>query len=92
MKYYISATDYNCGIDLHSKNMYVCLMDRAGAILVHENIRDNDFGYFLKLVEPYRHDLTVTNSAPNVQLGILPQPGPIRLPHGSSASATLGAP
>jgi transposase len=60
MKYYTSETEYNCGIDLHSKNMYVCLMNRAGNILVHENIQKNDFSYYLKLVEPYRHDLTVT--------------------------------
>ena len=26
---------------------------------VHTNIKDNDFEYFLKLVAPYRHDLTV---------------------------------
>jgi transposase len=28
-------------------------------VLVHRNVRHNDFGYFLKLIEPYRHDLTV---------------------------------
>jgi len=35
-------------------------MDRAGEVLVHRNIKNNDFAFFLKLVEPYRHDLTVT--------------------------------
>jgi transposase len=59
MKYYTSTTEYNCGIDLHAHQMYVCLMDRQGKILVHTNIRDNDFAFFLKLVAPYRHDLTV---------------------------------
>jgi transposase len=39
--------------------MYVCLMNKEGRILVHRNIRRNDFSYFLKLAEPYRHDLTV---------------------------------
>jgi transposase len=28
---------------------------------VHTNIRSNDFDYFLKRVEPYRHDLTVVS-------------------------------
>jgi len=28
-------------------------------VLVHKNVKGNDFAYFLKLVEPYRHDLTV---------------------------------
>jgi hypothetical protein len=59
MKYYTSTTEYNCGIDLHARQMYVCLMDRQGKKLVHTNVKDNDFDYFLKLVEPYKHSLTV---------------------------------
>jgi transposase len=60
MKYYQTTTEFNCGIDLHTRQMYICVMNRAGEVLVHRNIRDNDFEFFLKLVEPYRHDLTVT--------------------------------
>lgn len=59
MKYYTSTTEFNCGIDLHARQMYVCLMDRTGRILVHTNIRHNDFNHFLKLIAPYRHSLTV---------------------------------
>src|SRR6266446_791814 len=59
MKYYTSTTEFNCGIDLHARQMYVCVMDRQGKKLVHTNVRDNDFNFFLKLVQPYRHDLTV---------------------------------
>jgi hypothetical protein len=59
MKYYTSTTEFNCGIDLHAHQMYVCVMDRQGKKLVHCNIQDNDFNYFLKLVQPYRHALTV---------------------------------
>ena len=59
MKYYTSTTEFNCGIDLHARQMYVCVMDRSGKILVHTNVRNNDFNFFLKLVAPYRHDLTV---------------------------------
>jgi transposase len=59
MKYYTSTTQFNCGIDLHARQMYVCLMDRDGKKLVHTNIKNNDFDYFLKLVAPYKHDLTV---------------------------------
>src|SRR5881409_2664168 len=50
MKYYSSTTEYNCGIDLHARQMYVCLMDRQGKKLVHTNVKDNDFAYFLKLI------------------------------------------
>src|SRR5438876_592266 len=59
MKYYTSTTEYNCGIDLHARQMYVCVMDRQGKKLVHTNVKNNDFTFFLKLVQPYRHDLTV---------------------------------
>jgi transposase len=59
MKYYKTTTEFNCGIDLHTKQMYICVMDREGNILVHKNIKGNDFAFFLKLVAPYRHSLTV---------------------------------
>jgi len=59
MKYYTSTTEFNCGIDLHARQMYVCVMDRQGKKLVHTNVRDNDFQFFLKMVEPYKHSLTV---------------------------------
>ncbi len=57
--YHRTRTEYSCGIDLHSRIMYICVMDKEGNILVHRNIRGNDFEYFLRLVEPYRHSLTV---------------------------------
>jgi len=59
MEYYKTTTEFNCGIDLHTKQMYICVMDREGTILVHKNIKRNDFAFFLKRVAPYRHDLTV---------------------------------
>jgi hypothetical protein len=59
VKYHTSTTEYNCGIDLHARQMYVCVMDRQGKKLVHTNVKDNDFSFFLKLVEPYKHSLTV---------------------------------
>ena len=59
MKYYTSTTEFNCGIDLHARQMYICVMDRQGKKLVHTNVKNNDFDFFLKLVTPYRHDLTV---------------------------------
>lgn len=59
MKYYTSTTEFNCGIDLHARQMYVCVMDRQGKKLVHTNVKNNDFNFFLKLVDPYKHDLTV---------------------------------
>lgn len=59
MDYYKTQTEFNCGIDLHSRQMYSCVMDPAGEKLLHANIRNNDFDYFLRRVEPWRHDMTV---------------------------------
>ena len=53
MKYYTTKTAFNCGVDLHSKQMYICLMDKDGKNLVHRNIRNNDFKYFLKIIDAY---------------------------------------
>lgn len=59
MRLYQTTTEFNCGIDLHARQMYVCVVDKDGKVLVHRNVKDNDFEFFLKLVAPYRHSLTV---------------------------------
>ena len=60
MKFYQTQTKYNCGIDLHARSMYVCVLDEHSRIRLHQNIRHNDFDFFLKKIQPFRHDLTVT--------------------------------
>ncbi|MCB1065424.1 MAG: IS110 family transposase [Verrucomicrobiae bacterium] len=59
MKFHTSTTRYHCGVDLHSRQMYVCVMDSQGNKLLHMNIKNNDFEFFLKKIEPWRHDMTV---------------------------------
>ena len=59
MRFYQSTTQFNCGIDLHARCMYVCLVDREGNKLLHTNIRNNDFEFFLRKIAPWKHDLTV---------------------------------
>lgn len=59
MEYYKTTAEFNCGIDLHKNQMYACVMDTVGHVVVHKNIRNNDFNYFLSLVAPYRHSLCV---------------------------------
>jgi hypothetical protein len=38
MRFYTQQHKHYCGIDLHAKAMYVCLLDQAGTILVHKNL------------------------------------------------------
>ena len=37
MRFYNGQHQY-CGIDLHVKTMYVCILDGAGHVLVHRNV------------------------------------------------------
>ena len=58
MKFYTRQHDYYCGIDLHARTMYVCILDAGGAILVHRNLKA-DPDAFLDVVEPYRARMAV---------------------------------
>lgn len=41
MRFYTKEHEYDCGIDLHTRTMYVCIIDRQGKVLVHKNIKTN---------------------------------------------------
>ncbi len=49
---------YFCGIDLHTKAMYLCVLDQAGQIVLHKNIRTRPEA-FLKAIAPFRDVLVV---------------------------------
>jgi transposase len=51
-------TKYVCGIDLHAKNMSVCVMDKDGKVLLKRNI-SCEFDVFLALIKPYKRSVTV---------------------------------
>lgn len=66
MKLHRTETEFNCGIDLHTTSMYVCVLNRQGETLVHKKVANNDLDYLEKVLSPYRHDLTVAcESTPN---------------------------
>jgi hypothetical protein len=58
MKFYMQQHKHYCGIDLHARSMYVCILDQAGAVLVHKNVAVTPEA-FLRLSAPYRDDLVV---------------------------------
>jgi transposase len=47
-----------CGIDLHARTMYVCILDQHGAILLHRNMPASP-ATLLKAMAPDRADLVV---------------------------------
>ncbi len=38
MKFYTTQHQYYCGIDLHTRSLYACILDQAGEIMVHRNL------------------------------------------------------
>jgi hypothetical protein len=59
MQFYTQQHRYYCGIDLHARSMYVCILDQEGNTLVHRNLKTAEQETFLALVQPYREDLVV---------------------------------
>ena len=58
MNFYNNMHPYYCGIDLHARILYVCIIDQLGEILVHKEISANPQN-LLKLLEPYRGNIVV---------------------------------
>ena len=59
MRFYTNQHKYYCGIDLHTKKMYVCILDAAGEVRFHKNIK-TDRDVFLQVIQPYREDVVIS--------------------------------
>jgi hypothetical protein len=58
MRFYNRQHRHYCGIDLHVKTMYVCILNATGEVLLHRNVATTPAA-FLAAVAPYRDDLVV---------------------------------
>jgi len=58
MRFYNKQHKYYCGIDLHTKTMYVCILNQAGEIVLHQNI-PADADQLLKTILPYMPDIVI---------------------------------
>jgi transposase len=58
MRFYTKEHLFYCGIDLHARSMYVCVLDQKGQTLVHQNMRAEPQS-FLRAIAPYREDIVV---------------------------------
>jgi hypothetical protein len=58
MRFYNNQHKYYCGIDLHTRKMYVCILDEKGEIREHRNMK-TDRDAFLKAIAPFREDIVV---------------------------------
>lgn len=59
MRFYTQQHKFYCGIDLHTQNMFVCILDAGGNVRVHHNIH-TDPEAFLRIIAPFREDIVVS--------------------------------
>ena len=58
MRFYTGQHCHYCGVDLHARTMYVCVLDQAGEVVLHRRLACEREA-FLKALAPYREDLVV---------------------------------
>src|SRR5262245_56873000 len=58
MRFYTTPHQFYCGIDLHARSMYVCLLNQESEIMLHRNMQASP-ETFLKVITPYREAMVV---------------------------------
>ena len=58
MRFYQHPHAFYCGVDLHARTMYLCILDTAGAIVLHKEVPAEPAA-FLEAVAPFRDGLVV---------------------------------
>jgi len=58
MEFYKREHQYYCGVDLHAKNMYLCILNQKGEKLLHRNVKTNPQA-LLKAIKMYLEDLVM---------------------------------
>lgn len=58
MKFYTKSHPLYCGIDLHARSLYVCIIDGNNKIVLQQNINASPQA-LLKLIQPYQDQLVI---------------------------------
>ena len=58
MRFYNQAHAFYCGVDLHARTMYLCILNQAGTIVLHQDLPAEPAS-FLGAIAPYREGLVV---------------------------------
>lgn len=58
MRFYNQQHKNYCGIDLHARKMYVCIIDQKGKMKVHQNIK-TDPELLFEVVFPFLDDIVI---------------------------------
>jgi transposase len=58
MRFYTTQHQFYCGIDLHARSMYVCILNQESEIMLHRNMKASP-ETLLKAIAPYREAMVV---------------------------------
>ena len=58
MRFYTKQHRFYCGVDLHARSLYACVLDQAGKTRVHRKM-PCDPARFRELLKPFRKDVAV---------------------------------
>jgi transposase len=58
MKFYTQQHQFYCGVDLHTRSMYICVLDQGGQVVLHRNL-PADPQRFIAAIAPFRQDIVV---------------------------------
>src|SRR5512132_3039729 len=58
MRFYTKQHPFYCGIDLHARTMYVCILSQDGEVMLHRHISAS-LDALLKAIAPYRDDMVI---------------------------------
>lgn len=59
MQFYTKKHKHYCGIDLHTRIIYLCILNNDGEVLLHKQTHSNPES-LMKLIKPYLEDLIIT--------------------------------
>ena len=58
MRFYSQQRQFYCGIDLHARTMYLCILDREGNTVLHRDLKARP-APLLRMIGPYRESLVI---------------------------------
>ena len=58
MKFYTKQHKHYCGIDLHARSMYLCILNDDGQVVLHKDLKTNP-NALMKAIKPFLDDLVV---------------------------------
>ncbi len=58
MKFYTKQHNYYCGIDLHAKSMYICILDSNSRVMFHQNAKTSPDA-LMKAIRPFLDNLVI---------------------------------